>query len=114
MSGTTVRTGSLYVYVLQSAALALFCGGAVAGDGPSGDPTVTIDVGDRRQVFIDGRFLERTDLTEKVLESADCVVIVTDHTSYDYPWIVERAPLVVDTRNATRDVAAASGKLFKI
>jgi UDP-N-acetyl-D-glucosamine dehydrogenase len=32
----------------------------------------------------------------------DCVLIVTDHTSYDYARIVEEAPLVVDSRNATQ------------
>jgi UDP-N-acetyl-D-glucosamine dehydrogenase len=32
----------------------------------------------------------------------DCVLIVTDHTSYDYAAIVRDAQLVVDTRNATR------------
>jgi UDP-N-acetyl-D-glucosamine dehydrogenase len=31
----------------------------------------------------------------------DCVVIVTDHTAVDYPALVERAPLIIDTRNAT-------------
>jgi UDP-N-acetyl-D-glucosamine dehydrogenase len=32
----------------------------------------------------------------------DCVVIATDHSQYDYPAIVAKAQLVVDTRNATR------------
>lgn len=36
----------------------------------------------------------------------DCVVIVTDHSQYDYPGIVARARLVVDTRNATRGIEA--------
>ena len=31
----------------------------------------------------------------------DCIVIVTDHSDYDYPRIVAEAQLVVDTRNAT-------------
>jgi UDP-N-acetyl-D-glucosamine dehydrogenase len=34
----------------------------------------------------------------------DCVVIVTDHSDYDYPCIVREAQLVVDTRNATKGV----------
>lgn len=34
----------------------------------------------------------------------DCVVIVTDHSSYDYAAIVQQARLVVDTRNATRGI----------
>ena len=31
----------------------------------------------------------------------DCVVIVTDHSAYQYDWIARHAPLIVDTRNAT-------------
>src|SRR5579863_5728916 len=38
----------------------------------------------------------------------DCVVIVTDHTQYDYRDIVARAQLVVDTRNATRGIESAN------
>lgn len=38
----------------------------------------------------------------------DCVVIVTDHTQYDFQDIVAKAQLVVDTRNATRDISAAN------
>ena len=40
----------------------------------------------------------------EALASQDCVLIVTDHSSYDYEWIVKHAPLVVDTRGATRAV----------
>jgi len=36
----------------------------------------------------------------------DCVVIVTDHSQYDYERIVKDARLVVDTRNATRGIHA--------
>ena len=36
----------------------------------------------------------------------DCVVIVTDHSQYDYAAIVANAKLVVDTRNATRNLDA--------
>ncbi len=38
----------------------------------------------------------------------DCVVIVTDHSQYDYSKIVENAKLVVDTRNATKGIAATN------
>jgi len=37
----------------------------------------------------------------------DCVVIVTDHSSYDYAQIVAEANLVVDTRNATKGIQSA-------
>jgi UDP-N-acetyl-D-glucosamine dehydrogenase len=37
----------------------------------------------------------------------DCVLIVTDHSSYNYAEIVEQANLVVDTRNATKGIHSA-------
>jgi UDP-N-acetyl-D-glucosamine dehydrogenase len=40
------------------------------------------------------------------VDEADLVVITTDHSSYDYPQIVERAQLVLDTRNATKGLSA--------
>jgi UDP-N-acetyl-D-glucosamine dehydrogenase len=45
------------------------------------------------------------ELTPELLRDQDCVLIVTDHTAYDWDWIVRHAPLVVDTRNATKNVA---------
>ena len=44
---------------------------------------------------------------EKIPEFG-CVVIVTDHTQYDYAEIVNKAKLVVDTRNATKGIQAAN------
>jgi UDP-N-acetyl-D-glucosamine dehydrogenase len=38
------------------------------------------------------------------LEQYDCVLIVTDHTDYDYEDIVKRSKLVVDSRNATKGI----------
>jgi UDP-N-acetyl-D-glucosamine dehydrogenase len=38
------------------------------------------------------------------LEQYDCVLIVTDHSDYDYARIVQESTLVVDTRNATRGI----------
>jgi UDP-N-acetyl-D-glucosamine dehydrogenase len=43
-------------------------------------------------------------LTPAYLAGQDAVLIATDHSAYDWPWIVEHAPLVIDTRNATRGV----------
>jgi UDP-N-acetyl-D-glucosamine dehydrogenase len=51
------------------------------------------------------------DLTPERLASYDCVLIATDHTNYDYDAIVRRAKLVVDTRNATRNVPQHDGKV---
>lgn len=48
--------------------------------------------------------VEPVELDEKVLESADIVILLTDHSAYDYRWIAEHASLILDTRNAFRDV----------
>jgi len=40
------------------------------------------------------------------LQQYDAVMIVTDHTTYDYPGIVRESQLVIDTRNATKGIAA--------
>ncbi len=42
------------------------------------------------------------------LGSYDCVLIVTDHTSYDYARIVKESQLVVDSRNATRGIGSSN------
>jgi UDP-N-acetyl-D-glucosamine dehydrogenase len=44
------------------------------------------------------------ELTPAYLKSRDCLLIVTDHSAYDWKPIVEHAPLIVDTRNATHKV----------
>jgi UDP-N-acetyl-D-glucosamine dehydrogenase len=57
--------------------------------------------------------MESQELTPKYLASLDCVLIATDHSSCDYAMIVKHAPLVVDTRNATRDVTEGREKIRK-
>jgi UDP-N-acetyl-D-glucosamine dehydrogenase len=48
--------------------------------------------------------MRSVELSPERLASYDCVLIATDHTSYDYEAIVRNSQLVVDTRNATRHV----------
>jgi UDP-N-acetyl-D-glucosamine dehydrogenase len=52
-------------------------------------------------------------LTDDALESADAVLIATDHSTIDYARVVDRARLVVDTRNACRGVRAGREKIVK-
>jgi len=52
-------------------------------------------------------------LSAKMLAGYDVVLISTDHSNYDYPWIVKNAKLVVDTRNATAAVTAGREKIAK-
>ena len=56
--------------------------------------------------------LSSIELTEDTLRKAACVVIATDHDSYDYQWIVDQAMLVVDTRNATRGITGSAEKVW--
>ena len=55
---------------------------------------------------------ESVELTDELLESVDCVVTATDHSCYDWQWIVERARMVFDTRNATRGLV--SDKIYRL
>jgi len=51
-------------------------------------------------------------LTRSYLRNADCVVITTAHTDYDYKQIVKNARLVIDSRNATKGIE--SKKIVKL
>jgi len=53
-------------------------------------------------------------IDNKSLASYDCVLIATDHTTYDYPMIVESSQLIVDTRNATRRIARHRNKIVLV
>ncbi len=52
-------------------------------------------------------------LTKDYLASQDCVVIATDHSSYDYELIGRHARLVVDTRNAMARIANPTARVYK-
>ncbi len=61
-----------------------------------------------RQVF------RSVPLTPEVLRGADLTVILTHHSNVDYEAVVRHAPLVFDTRNATRGVQGAEQKVMKL
>jgi UDP-N-acetyl-D-glucosamine dehydrogenase len=56
-------------------------------------------------VKLGGHRLAAEDFASGV-ERADCVVIVTDHKAFDYPVLVDRAKLIVDTRNALKGLTS--------
>ncbi len=58
------------------------------------------------ELDIEGHAVPSRPVTPASLASEDAVVIVTDHSSVDYAAIVESAPLVFDTRNATKRLGA--------
>ncbi len=43
-------------------------------------------------------------LTSSLLKKADLTIVLTNHTEYDYQWIVDNSIAVFDTRNATKGV----------
>jgi UDP-N-acetyl-D-glucosamine dehydrogenase len=53
------------------------------------------------------------ELSPEFLSAQDCILIVTDHSAYDYQSIVRHSRLVVDTRNATRNVAECREKIVR-
>jgi len=70
------------------------------------DPFIPVAISHRR-----GFRMESTELTEENLHKYDCVIIATNHSTYNYQWIVENSRLVIDTRNATRGIR--SDKIIK-
>ena len=54
-----------------------------------------------------------TPLTPEFLAGLDCVLIATDHSAYDYDMIVRNAPLIIDTRNATKNITHFRDKICK-
>lgn len=53
-------------------------------------------------------------LSAELLESMDCVILVTNHSQYDARWLVEHSKIFVDTRNVTKDVPAGDHPVIKL
>ena len=58
--------------------------------------------------------LKSIDASPVEIEKHDCVIILTDHTSYDIQKIVEAAKLVVDTRNSTKELHQFKDRVIKL
>lgn len=52
--------------------------------------------------------MESIEITDSVVADTDCVLVLVDHTDFDWSLISSRAPLVFDTRNALRDYSTAN------
>ncbi|HWP58358.1 MAG TPA: nucleotide sugar dehydrogenase [Candidatus Acidoferrales bacterium] len=59
-----------------------------------------------RSITVAEKRLTSVELNAKVLQSSDCVVILTDHSGIDYAMVAKHSPLIVDTRNALKDFRA--------
>lgn len=66
------------------------------------------------ELAANGAKYESIPLTPATLAEADCVVIHTDHSAFDYEFIVRHARTVVDTRNATKGVRIGREKITKL
>jgi len=56
------------------------------------------------EVWMEGVHLRSQPLTPLLLKKCDCVLITTDHSAYDYEFVVKNSKRVIDTRNATKNV----------
>ena len=66
------------------------------------------------ELSIDGNKMSSATLTPELLQKIDCTAIITNHTCYDYNWIVHNSKLILDTRNATKNVKEGKQKILKL
>jgi UDP-N-acetyl-D-glucosamine dehydrogenase len=57
--------------------------------------------------------MDSQELTPEYLARCDAVVVVTDHSAYDWDFILRHAALVVDTRNATKECLGSGTRVVK-
>jgi UDP-N-acetyl-D-glucosamine dehydrogenase len=60
-----------------------------------------------------GLNLESQELTAEFLAAQDCLVVVTDHSAYDFAWIAQNTSLIVDTRNVTAALPVGECCIYK-
>ena len=61
-----------------------------------------------------GNLMKSQEISPSLIGSQDCVVILTDHSAYDISAIVAASKLIIDTRNATKDLKAHRDKIMKL
>ena len=61
-----------------------------------------------QQLKIAEKVLCSSDLTPQILKSVDCVLILTDHSSFDYSMVVSYSPLILDCRNALKEFSGSN------
>jgi UDP-N-acetyl-D-glucosamine dehydrogenase len=63
---------------------------------------------------LDGLRVNKAPLTDDFIRAQDCVVILTDHSDYDWRQILAQAALVVDTRGVSRRVDGAGDRVVRL
>ena len=66
------------------------------------------------QLILDGVKLTAVEPTAEAIAAADCVLILTNHSAFDYATIAKRAVLVVDTRNALRTYKSTTPSIITL
>jgi len=66
------------------------------------------------QLTLDGLKLSAVEPSADVLAAADCVLILTSHSAFDYREIAEKASLVVDTRNAMKEFRGSRSSIVSL
>ena len=61
----------------------------------------------------EGEIMKSVPLTDELLRTTDCVVVVTDHT-LDYQKLFEKSSLIFDTRNALCNVKGKGAKVVRL
>jgi len=75
------------------------------------DPFVPVLPATRAHPSLTGR--SSVDLDPQTVRAHDVVVIVTDHSNIDYESLAAHSSLIIDTRNAMRDVAGGQAEVVK-
>ncbi|MDX1776414.1 MAG: nucleotide sugar dehydrogenase [Desulfobulbales bacterium] len=73
------------------------------------DPHIPVLVPVRKYSFN----LKSTELTAETIAGMDCILVATDHSAYDYRFILDHADLIVDTRNAFNGLPGAAEKVVQ-
>jgi UDP-N-acetyl-D-glucosamine dehydrogenase len=66
------------------------------------------------QVRLDGYTLQSVPLTAETLVQTDCVVVITDHSVFDWAWIEWKSQLIVDARNVLKSIVNGAARLVKL
>jgi UDP-N-acetyl-D-glucosamine dehydrogenase len=66
------------------------------------------------QLALEGLKLSAVEPSADVLAAADCVLILTSHSAFDYGEIGEKASLVVDTRNAMKEFRGSRSSIVSL
>jgi nucleotide sugar dehydrogenase len=67
-----------------------------------------------KQIEVSCKQLTSVALSEEVVKKANIVLIATDHSAIDYPWLVQTAEKIIDTRNATKGITDREKKVVLI